>query len=80
MNPEKDVETLVGARPDIRIERILCLVDPSDVSAMAYRYAQSIAAHYHASLIVQKVIEYSQYVSASYTPLMPAFVNSAKAS
>lgn len=41
---------------------------------MAYRYAQSIAAHYHASLIVQKVIEYSQYVSASYTPSMPAFV------
>jgi len=74
MNPEKDVETLVGARPDIRIERILCPVDPSDVSAMAYRYAQSIAAHYHASLIVQKVIEYSQYVSASYTPSMPAFV------
>ncbi|HYW46762.1 MAG TPA: universal stress protein [Bryobacteraceae bacterium] len=74
MNPEKDVETLVGARPDIRIERILCPVDPSDVSAMAYRYAQSIAAHYHASLIVQKVIEYSQYVFASYTPSMPAFV------
>jgi nucleotide-binding universal stress UspA family protein len=41
---------------------------------MAYRYAQSIAAHYHASLIVQKVIEYSQYVSVSYTPSMPAFV------
>jgi nucleotide-binding universal stress UspA family protein len=74
MNPEKDVETLVGARSDIRIERILCPVDPSDVSAMAYRYAQSIAAHYHASLIVQKVIEYSQYVSVSYTPSMPAFV------
>ena len=74
MNPEKDVETLVGARSDIRIERILCPVDPSDVSAMAYRYAQSIAAHYHASLIVQKVIEYSQYVSVSYTPSGPAFV------
>ena len=74
MNAVTDVETLVGARPDIRIERILCPIDPSDVSAMAYRYAQSIAAHYHASLIVQKVIEYSQYVSASYTPSMPAFV------
>ena len=74
MNPVTDVETLVGARPDIRIERILCPVDPSDVSATAYRYAQSIAAHYHASLIVQKIIEYSQYVSASYTPSMPAFV------
>jgi len=74
MNPVTEVETLVGKRPDIRIERILCPVDPSDVSAAAYRYAQSIAAHYHASLIVQKIIEYSQYVSASYTPSMPVFV------
>ncbi len=73
MNPVTDVETLVRARPDIRIERILCPVDPSDVSATAYRYAQLIAAHYHASLIVQKVIEYSQYISASYTPSMPVF-------
>ena len=73
MNPVTEVETVVGARPDIRIERILCPVEPSDVSAKAYRYAQSIAAHYHASLIVQNIIELTQHVSAFYTPSVPVF-------
>jgi len=73
VNPVTEVETVVGARPDIRIERILCPVEPSDVSAKAYRYAQSIAAHYHASLIVQHIIELTQHVSAFYTPSVPVF-------
>ena len=73
MNPVTEVETVVGARPDIRIERILCPVEPSDVSAKAYRYAQSIAAHYHAPLIAQNIIELTQNVAAFYTPSMPVF-------
>lgn len=50
----------------VRIERILCPVDFSDVSAKAYRYAQSIACHYHAKLILQNVVEVWQYPSGDF--------------
>jgi nucleotide-binding universal stress UspA family protein len=55
-------ESVLAGGSAIRIERILCPVDFSEVSAKAYRYAQSIACHYRAKLILQHVVElrYSQ--------------------
>jgi nucleotide-binding universal stress UspA family protein len=50
----------------IQIERILCPVDFSEVSAKAYRYAQSIACQYRAELILQHVVELWQHPSADY--------------
>lgn len=38
-----------------KIERILCPVDFSEFSVSAYQYAQSIASHYNAKLILQNV-------------------------
>jgi len=54
------------ANADVRIERILCPVDFSDVSAKAYCYAQSIAVHYAAKLILQHVVELDLHPSAYY--------------
>ena len=50
----------------MQIERILCPVDFSEVSAKAYRYAQSIACHYRAKLILQHIVELSLHQSYYY--------------
>jgi nucleotide-binding universal stress UspA family protein len=56
----------VGGRTVVRIERILCPVDFSEVSANAYHYSQSIACHYRAKLILQHVIDLSQHEAYYY--------------
>jgi len=66
MDPAKNVGTLVGAGTGARIERILCPVDFSEASVKAYRHAQSIAGRYHATLLVQHIVEMWQYPSGSY--------------
>lgn len=66
-------ETLVRTETGTRIERILCPVDFSEASAKAYRYAESVAGHYRATLVVQHIIELSQHVSACYSPSEPSF-------
>jgi nucleotide-binding universal stress UspA family protein len=40
-----------------QVERILCPVDFSDSSVIAFDYAQSLAFHYHATLFLQHVVE-----------------------
>jgi nucleotide-binding universal stress UspA family protein len=40
----------------IQVERILCPIDFSESSVLAYAYAESIAWHYKATLLVQHVI------------------------
>jgi len=47
-----------------QVERILCPVDFSDSSAIAFDYAQSLAWHYKATLLLQHVID-------SLTPYYP---------
>lgn len=66
MNPVTNVETLVNAGTGARIERVLCPVDFSEASVKAYRYAQSIAGHYGATLLVQYVVELWQYPSGDF--------------
>lgn len=41
----------------LRIEKILCPVDFSEYSAKAYDYAQSLAQHYGARLLLQHVVQ-----------------------
>jgi len=53
----REVESGPVGRAAVQIERILCPLDFSEVSAKAYRYAQSITCHYRAKLIVQHVVE-----------------------
>ena len=48
------------------IERILCPFDFSESSVLAYRYAESIAWHYRATLLLQHVID-------SLTPYYPYY-------
>jgi nucleotide-binding universal stress UspA family protein len=48
----------------IHIERILCPIDFSESSVLAFDYAQSVATHYKATLLLQHVIE-------SLTPFYP---------
>jgi nucleotide-binding universal stress UspA family protein len=55
----------------LRIERILCPVDFSESSVIAYDYAQSLAGHYQAKLFLQHVVDfilpaYAYYAPASY--------------
>lgn len=50
-----------GGGTATRIERILCPLDFSEGSAKNYRYAQSIACHYRAKLILQHVVELWQH-------------------
>jgi nucleotide-binding universal stress UspA family protein len=52
----------------LRIERILCPVDFSESSATAYIYAQSLARHYQAKLILQHVIDFMLPPYAYYAP------------
>jgi nucleotide-binding universal stress UspA family protein len=67
MDPVKNAETLVGAGTGAPIERILCPVDFSKASVKAYRYAQSIAGRYRATLLVQYVVELWQYPSGDFS-------------
>jgi len=62
----KETEPALGGGTAVRVESILCPVDFSDVSAEAYRYAQSIACHYSAKLILQHVVELWQHPSCYY--------------
>ena len=66
MNPAPNNEVVVGTGATVRIERILCPVDFSEISAKAYRYAQSIAKRYRAKLILQHVVELAQHPSGYY--------------
>ena len=66
MPPVREASSVAGGQTVVRIEHILCPVDFSDVSAKAYRYAQSIACHYHAKLILQNVVEVWQYPSGDF--------------
>jgi nucleotide-binding universal stress UspA family protein len=55
----------------LAIERILCPVDFSELSARAYDYAQSLARHYGAKLFLQHVVDfvlppYAYYAPSSY--------------
>jgi len=59
-------EPVLGGGTAVRVERILCPVDFSDVSAEAYRYAQSIACHYSAKLVLQHIVELWQHPSCYY--------------
>ena len=52
-----DPESIAGGSTGIRIDTILCPVDLSEVSQKAYRYAQSLACHCGAKLILQHVVE-----------------------
>jgi nucleotide-binding universal stress UspA family protein len=75
MDPVKDVETFVGGGTGARIERILCPLDFSEASVKAYRYAQSIAGHYRAKLIVQHVVELWQHPSGDWAVSPDLFEN-----
>jgi nucleotide-binding universal stress UspA family protein len=57
----------------VRIQRILCPVDFSEVSWKAYRYAQSMAGHYRATLVVQHVIEPGIHPCGFYSSSAPLF-------
>jgi len=52
----------------LRIERILCPIDFSESSARAYDYAQSLARHYQATLLLQHVVDFIVPPYAYYTP------------
>ena len=66
MPPITGTDAVLGGGTAVQIERILCPVDFSDVSAEAYRYAQSIACQYSAKLILQHVVELWQHPSCYY--------------
>jgi len=51
-----------------KIERILCPVDFSEFSVLAFAYASSLAHHYGAKLFAQYVVELGQYPSADFAP------------
>jgi nucleotide-binding universal stress UspA family protein len=61
-----NAKAFVGTGSGTRIERILCAVDFSQFSARAYAYAQSIAGHYRATLVVQHIVELWQHPSVDY--------------
>jgi nucleotide-binding universal stress UspA family protein len=66
----------------IRIERILCPLDFSEFSERAFNYAQSLARHYHARLILSHVIPSifdSTYPSFSYPDLVKDIVRDLRA-
>jgi len=51
-----------------KIERILCPVDFSEFSVLAFAYASSLAHHCGAKLFAQHVVEVWQYPSANFAP------------
>jgi nucleotide-binding universal stress UspA family protein len=50
----------------MQLKRILCPVDFSEFSAMAYQYALSLAEHYNAKVIALHVVELWKYPFADY--------------
>jgi nucleotide-binding universal stress UspA family protein len=50
----------------LEIKVILCPIDFSEFSTRAYRYALSIAKHYHAKVVVQHIVEFWRYPYAEY--------------
>ena len=52
----------------LRIQRILCPVDFSESSAIAYEYAQSLARHDQATLFLQHVVDLTLPAYAYYAP------------
>jgi nucleotide-binding universal stress UspA family protein len=52
--------------PEIR--RILCPIDFSEFSEIAYGYARSLAQHYRAKLFVEHVVELYQYPWTGFVP------------
>ena len=66
MSSIAETASATGGGTAIRIERVLCPVDFSEVSAKAYRYAQSIACHYRTKLILQHVVELWQHPEADF--------------
>jgi len=68
MPPLTETESVPDEASAVHIERILCPVDFSEVSAKAYRYAQSIAAHYRAELTLHHVVELWQHPESDFAP------------
>lgn len=66
MEPVTDAKTPVGEWAGKRIERILCPFDFSEASVKAYRYAQSIARHDHATLVVEHTVELAEHSCGYY--------------
>jgi len=56
-----------------KIERILCPVDFSEFSVLAFAYASSLAHHCGAKLFAQYVVELGQYPSADFVPNADAY-------
>jgi len=56
----------------LRIERILCPLDFSEFSTKAYEYAQSLARHYEAKLILAHIVQpvFSAYPSYVYPDMV----------
>jgi nucleotide-binding universal stress UspA family protein len=50
----------------LEIKLILCPVDISEFSIMAYHHALSVAAHYRARVVAQHIVELSRYPFADY--------------
>ena len=55
-------------QPVVTIERILCPVDFSEFSVLAFSYASSLAHHFRAKLFALNVVELGQYPSADFAP------------
>ncbi len=66
MSSIEENRSVIRGGDAIRVERVLCPLDFSDVAAEACRYAQSIACHYSAKLILQHVVELWQHPSCYY--------------
>jgi nucleotide-binding universal stress UspA family protein len=66
MDPVTNAEILARPVAGVRIERILCPVDFSEVSVNAYRHAQSIASRYRAKLVALNAVEMWQHPSGDY--------------
>ena len=60
-------------QPVVTIERILCPVDFSKFSDLAFSYASSLAQHFCAKLFTQYVIELGQYPSADFAANADAY-------
>jgi len=73
MDPEPNAEPSGGSGTGARIERILCPIDFSEVSVRASRYAQCVAGHYRATLVVQHVIELQERPCGFYSPSLQLF-------
>src|ERR1700690_335159 len=54
----------------LEIKLILCPVDLSEFSIIAYRYALSLAEHYRARLVAQHIVELSRYPYAEFVGAM----------